>query len=60
MQFPHPMNNYKFNNEYNMILFALSTIYDQLERKDRLFVAQCVCSLASLIHFTEVLIYYRH
>jgi len=53
------MPEYKFNNEHDMIIFALSAILDQLEKKDQLFAAQCVWWLASIIQDTNMLLFYR-
>jgi len=53
------MPEYKFNNEHDMIIFALSAILDQLERKDQLFAARCVWWLASIIQDTNMLLFYR-
>jgi len=53
------MVKYKFNNEYEVILCALSLILDCLETEDQLFAAQWTWWLASIILFTEILIYYR-
>jgi len=49
----------KFDNEYDVIIFALSTILDQLERQDQLFAAQCIWWLASIIQYMEILLFYR-
>jgi len=58
MQFPRPMPEHKFDNQYNVIIFALSTILDQLERINQSFAAQCVWWLASIIQYTEILLFY--
>jgi len=50
---------HKFNKTYEIILYALSSLLDRLEREDQLFAAQRIWSLASIIQFTEILIYYR-
>jgi len=59
MRVPRPMPEHKFDNEYDVIIFALSTILDPLERKDQFFAAQCVCWLASMIQYTDILLFYR-
>jgi len=53
------MHEHKFNNQYKVIIFALSNILDQLERKHQIFAAQCVWWLASVIQYTEILLFYR-
>jgi len=53
------MTEYKFDNEYDVILFTLFIILDQLERKDQIFAAQCIWWLASIIQYTEILLFYR-
>ena len=54
------MNDYEFHNPNDVILFTLSTILDHLEKKDQLFAAQCIWWWASIIYFTDILIYHRH
>jgi len=53
------MHEHKFDNQYKVIIFALSNILDQLERKDQIFAAQCDWWLASIIQYTEILLFYR-
>jgi len=53
------MPEHKFDNKYDMIIFVLSTILDQLERKDQIFAAQCVWWLASIIQYMEILLFHR-
>jgi len=57
--FPRPMDDFGFNSEYNMILFALSALLDPFEMDYQLFVVQCSEWLASIIQCTEILTYYR-
>jgi len=52
------MPGHKFNNEYDMIIFALSTILNQLERQNQIFAAQCIWWLASIIQYMEILLFY--
>lgn len=59
MGFPHPIHDLTFNNKYNVILLTLSKLLDCFKKQDQLFAAHCVWWLASIIQFTEVLIYYR-
>jgi len=59
MRFPRPMPEHKFDNEYDVIIFALSAILDQLEKKDHIFAAQCIWWLTSIIQYTEILLFYR-
>jgi len=54
------MTEHTFNNEHNVILCSVSILLDRFERENQLFAAQCTWWLASIIQFTEVLIYYRH
>jgi len=54
------MVEHKFNNEYDIILHALSLLLDHFEKDDQLFAAQWIWWLASIIQFTEILTYYRH
>ena len=60
MQFPRPMFTHGFNNMYNIRLCALSLLLDHFDREDQLFAAQYIWWLASIIQFTELLIYYCH
>lgn len=53
------MPEYTSDTEYDLIIFTLSIILDQLERKDQLFDAQCMWWLASIIQYTEILHFYR-
>jgi len=59
MWFPHPMNNFKFNNKYNIILCTFSLLLDHFKKEDQLFSEQCIWWLASIIQFTEILTNYR-
>jgi hypothetical protein len=59
MRFPRPMTIYKFDNEYDVLLFRFSLLVDRFLRDDNLFAAQCVWWLAKIIQYTEVLQYYR-
>jgi len=54
------MGEHKFNNEYHMILCALSLSPDRFESENLLFAAQCIWWVASIIQFTEILIYYHN
>jgi len=58
MQLPCPMNDINFNNKYDMIIFAVSELLDRFEKEDKLFAAQCIWWLASIIQFTEIFTYY--
>ena len=49
----------KFNNKYNIILYALSYLLDRFEQKDQLFAVQCNWWLASITQFTGTLMFYR-
>jgi len=42
------------------MLCALSLLLDHFKKDDQLFAAQCIWWLASIIQFTEILVYYRH
>jgi len=59
MRFPCPMREHKFNNEYDAILCPFSLLLDCFGKEDQLFAAQYIWWLASIIQFTEILIYYR-
>ena len=59
MRFPRPMTGYKCENEYNIIIDPSSCLLDHFQMEDRLFAAQWIWWLASIIQYTEVLIYYR-
>jgi len=54
------MTEHKFNNKYEVILCAFSLLLNRFEREDRVFAAQCIRELASIIQFTEILTYNRH
>jgi len=54
------MTQYKFNKEYNVILFTLYALLDRFEKEDRLFAVHYIWQLGSKIQFTVILIYYRH
>jgi len=41
-------------------LCAISLLLDRFEKEDRLFAKQCIWRLASIIQFTDILIYYWH
>jgi len=43
------MTEYKFNNEYNVILYTLSLLLDCFESEDQHFAAQYTWWLASII-----------
>jgi hypothetical protein len=51
--------NIRFNNEHDIMIWALSAVLDRFKTEDKLFAAQCVFCLASLIQLTEVLPYYQ-
>jgi len=53
------MIGHNLNNEYDVIVYTLSVLLDRLETEDQLSAAQCIWWLASIIQFTEILIYYR-
>ena len=59
MRFPRPMTGYKCENEYNIIIDPSSCLLDHFQMEDTLFAAQWIWWLASIIQYTEVLIYYR-
>jgi len=42
LQFPRPMTEHKFNNEYDVILSTLSLQLDHFENEDQLCAAQCI------------------
>jgi len=50
---------HKLNNEYDVKLCALSLFLDQFQKEDKLFAAQCVWWLATVIQYTEILSYYQ-
>ena len=54
------MVEHDLNNMYNIILCALSLLLDRFEKENQLFAAQCIWCIASIIHFTEMLINCRH
>jgi len=60
MRISRPMVEHKFDNEYHVIVFALSSLLDRFEKEDWLFAAQCIWWQASIIQFMEILIYYGH
>jgi len=53
------MVEHKFDNEYNVVLFALSSLLDRFEEEDRLFPAQCIWWLASINQFMEIVLFYQ-
>jgi len=53
------MTEHKFHNEYDIILHMLSWFLDPFEKGDQLLSAQSIWWTASIIQFTEILIYYR-
>jgi len=53
------MVNHDFDNDYDMLLWAFSTLLDRFEKADKLFAAQCIWWLASIIQLSEILSYYR-
>jgi len=57
---PPPTGEHNVFNDYDILLCALSLVLDRFEKEDQSFAAQCIWWLASIIHFTEILIYYRH
>ena len=56
MRFTCPIVEYKFINEYEVILWALSYQLGCFEKEDQLFAAQWMSWLACIIQFTEILI----
>jgi len=60
MRLPRPMNDYEFDNEYDVILHTWSSTFSQLEQKVPLCAATCICWLASRIQVKEILLYYQH
>jgi len=60
MQLPHPMVEYKLDNEYNIMMFASSSLRDWFEKDYWLLAAKCIWWVVSIIQFTEILINYRH
>jgi len=58
--FPHPMVEHTSNNEYDIRMCAIFELLDRFETEEQLFAAQCICWLASIILFTEILIYNHH
>ena len=54
------MVEHMFNNEYDIILCALSLFLDHFEEEDQVFAAQCIWWIAGIMQFTEILTYYRH
>jgi len=53
------MNDQKFNNEYDVIVFTLCITLGHFEKEDYSFAEQCIWWLASLIQFMVILIYYQ-
>jgi len=53
------MVEHKFNNKYEVILPTVSLLLDRFETEDQLFAAHSVQWLASILQFTEILIYYQ-
>jgi len=49
----------KFDNEYEVIIFSLTTILHHLERKDHTFVVQGISWLARIIQYSEILLFDR-
>jgi len=58
MQFPHPMTEQKFNNDYDIIVCALSLSIRRFQKEDIIFATQCIWWLASIIQYTEILKFY--
>ena len=54
------MNDFKFSIKYNIILCTLSLLLDHFEKDNKVFAAQCIWWLASIIQFTEIVTYYQH
>jgi len=53
------MSGHTFDNDYDVILWAVSALLDRFEKEDKLFPAQCIWGRASSIQCTERLTYYR-
>jgi len=53
------MVSHTFDNNYDVVLWAFSALSDRFEKEDKLFAAQCIWWLASIIQFREILTYYR-
>ena len=51
---------HKFDNDYDVILWAFLVLIDWFAQEDNLFTARCIWRLASKIQFTEILTYYGH
>jgi len=58
MWFPRPMTEWRFTNDYDIIVYALYPLIRQFQREDNIFAAQCIWWLASIIQYTEILKYY--
>jgi hypothetical protein len=48
-----------FNNDHDIFIGTLSTLLDEFEKGSQLFAAQWIWWLASIVGYTDVLIYYR-
>jgi len=57
MRSPHPIDEHRFNNKYDIILCTLCLLLDRIDREDQLFAAQWIWWLASINPFTEILMY---
>jgi len=40
--FPRPMVEYKFNNNYDVILCAFALLLEHFEKEEQLFAIQCI------------------
>jgi len=58
--FPSRLVEDMFDNEYDIVLFVLSSLREEYKKEDRLFAAQCIWWLAGIIQYTELWIFYRH
>jgi len=52
------MNERKFTNDYDIIVYAFSLLIRRFQREDNIFAAQCIWWLASIIQYTEILRFY--
>jgi len=52
------MNERKFINHHNIIVYALSLLNQRFQKQDNLFAAQCIWWLANILQYSKILKYH--
>jgi len=52
------MTGQKFNNDYDIIVYAFSLLIQPFKEEDNIFAAQWIWWLASIIQYTEIFKFY--